>query len=344
MMNNTNFQDLLVAPDDAIFVAMSVINKGAGQIALVVDSSSRLLGTVTDGDIRRAILQNTSVESPVKSIMNTQFHSAMINYDRTDLLEEMQKDRILQIPILDQDRRLLDLLLLQDLVSPPRISNPVVIMAGGLGKRLKPYTDHCPKPMLHVGGKPILEILIEQLISQGFSDFYISVNYLKEQIMSHFGDGSRLSVSIQYLLEDHPLGTAGSLSLLPDLINEPVVVMNGDILTNLDLTKVLHYHSSHSCGATICVRPHETYIPFGVVTTSGSKLVSLEEKPVYKHLVNAGVYVINHKCLKYCQKTEYLDMPSLLDTIACHSQDVTVYPIHEYWIDIGSLKPKRSSN
>jgi NDP-sugar pyrophosphorylase family protein len=247
----------------------------------------------------------------------------------------MQREALRHIPLLDQEGRVVQLLLLQELINPPQLSNAVVIMAGGKGTRLRPHTEHCPKPMLPVGDQPMLEILLEQCIENGFRRFFFSVNYLKEQIIAHFGDGSRWRVSIDYLVENEPLGTAGSLQLLPDSVKEPFLVLNGDVLTRLNPSQLLQFHREHEAQATLCVREHELTVPFGVVQTNGIELAGFEEKPTYRHLVNAGVYVINPQLLPLLPPHQFTDMPSLLQAAQSAGYRVTVCPIHEYWIDVG---------
>lgn len=327
---------ITVSPESSIIEAINTIEKGHAQIVLVVDAEYRLLGTVTDGDVRRAILQQIEITAPVNTIMNTNFRFANKPYKRVDLLAVMKRDKIHQLPIITESGRLEDLLLLEDILSSRNKDNPVVIMAGGKGKRMLPYTESCPKPMLHVQGKPMLQILIEQSISYGFRKFYISVNYKKEVIMEYFRDGSDLGVSIEYLIEDIPLGTAGSLKLLPHDIKNPFLVLNGDVLTRLDHEALLNYHSEAAHGgATMCVREHTVDIPFGVVTSKNEQLDQIIEKPTYKFLVNAGVYVIDPGCLDLIKRSVATDMPAFLDLIKDSNRQVMVCPIHEYWIDVG---------
>jgi dTDP-glucose pyrophosphorylase len=328
-------QKLCVYPATPLLEAMRIINCGAAQIALVVDERQRLLGTLTDGDIRRGLLHGASLETPVDQLMSRQFRFVRSSEDHAAVLEMMRRDVLRQIPVLDEEGRVVQLLLLQELLSPPRLSNAVVIMAGGKGTRLLPYTEHCPKPMLPVGDQPMLEILLEQCIASGFSRFYLSVNYLKEQIIEYFEDGSRWGISINYLVENEPLGTAGSLQLLPDVLVEPFLVLNGDVLTRLNPSQLLRFHSEHKAQATLCVREHEIAVPFGVVQTNGVELTGFEEKPTYRHLVNAGVYVIDPQLLPLLQHNQATDMPSLLRAAQQAGHRVAVCPIHEYWIDVG---------
>jgi len=235
--------------------------------------------------------------------MNRQFRFVQSSDDQAAVLEMMRRDVLRQIPVLDDEGRVVQLLLLQELLSPPQLSNAVVIMAGGKGTRLRPHTEHCPKPMLPVGDQPMLEILLEQCIASGFRQFYLSVNYLKEQ--------------------NEPLGTAGSLQLLPDALKAPFLVLNGDVLTRLNPSQLLRFHNEHQAQATLCVREHELTVPFGVVQTNGVELAGFAEKPTYRHLVNA---------LPPHQAT---DMPSLLQAAQQAGHRVAVCPIHEYWIDVG---------
>ena len=204
----------------------------------------------------------------------------------------MKKNSINQIPILNKNGKIKDIVLIQEF-SPKHEErkNSVVIMAGGIGKRLRPYTENCPKPMLCVGDKPILESLLEKLIESGFKKFFISVNYLKEQIIDYFKDGSSWGVEINYLIEEKPLGTAGSLSLLPNDIESPLIVMNGDILTKFEANKLIDFHNDNSAYASICVREHETTVPFGVIESKGIELRQIIEKPTYSDLVSAGIYI-----------------------------------------------------
>jgi len=314
---------------------MRIIDQGAAQIALVVDEQQRLVGTLTDGDIRRGLLKGETLKAPTERLMNSDFRSVGSSDDQGVVLEMMRREVLRQIPVLDQEGRVVELLLLQELLNPQQLSNAVVIMAGGKGTRLRPHTESCPKPMLPVGDKPMLEILLEQCIASGFRTFYFSVNYLKEQIIEYFSDGSRWGVSINYLVEDEPLGTAGSLQLLPDSLKEPFLVLNGDVLTRLDPSQLLQFHTEHHAQATLCVREHELTVPFGVVQTEGTELAGFEEKPTYRHQVNAGVYVIDPQLLPLLPPHQFTDMPSLLLAAQDAGHMVAVCPIHEYWLDVG---------
>ncbi len=314
---------------------MRTIDCGTVQISLVIDEQKRLLGTLTDGDIRRGLLHGATLETPVAELMNPQFRFVQSGADDVVVLQMMRRENLRQLPVLDQEGRVVKLLLLDELLRSPVLSNAVVIMAGGQGTRLRPHTEYCPKPMLLVGNQPMLEILLEQCIASGFREFYISVNYLKEQIISYFEDGARWGVKINYIAEDKPLGTAGSLQLLPDSLTKPFLVLNGDVLTQLNPSQLLNFHNDNRAQATLCVREHEFPVPFGVVQTKGVELASIEEKPIYRHMVNAGVYVIDPQLLTLLTPHQSTDMPSLLQAAKQSGHRVVVCPIHEYWIDVG---------
>lgn len=327
--------EISIRPDVSALEAMRIIESGKAQIALVVDEQQRLLGTLTDGDIRRGLLHGETLESPAERLMNRQFRSVRSNEDPAAVLEIMRRKLLRQIPVLDAEGRVFELLLLQELLVPAQLPNAVVIMAGGKGTRLRPYTDNCPKPMLLVDGKPMLEILLERCIASGFRHFYFSVNYLKEQIIDYFADGKDWGVSIDYLVEDEPMGTAGSLKLLPGRVQDPFLVMNGDVLTRLNPNQLLQFHLEHDASATMCVREHVTNIPFGVVKTKGIELVGFEEKPSYRQLVNAGVYVIQPRLLTLLPRNQSTDMPTFFMRAQLAGHRTIVCPIHEYWIDVG---------
>lgn len=325
---------LSVHPKAAIREVIAVIDRGAAQVALVSERD-RLIGIVTDGDIRRGLLRGESLDAPVTNIMRREFRSLPANATAAEALALMQCETLHQIPALDQTGKVVHLFLLEDLIKPQRLPNSVVIMAGGEGKRLRPLTHDCPKPMLQVAGKPLLEIILKQCLDAGFEHFYFAVNYLKEQIQSHFQDGSAWGARIQYLEEDKPLGTAGALSLLPQRPDHPFLVLNGDVLTRVDYTHLLRFHADHQSTATLCVREHSTQIPYGVVRMDDVKVVALEEKPVLTHYVNAGIYLLNPDVLDLVPKDVFFDMPQLLETAAQQGKPVSAFPIHEYWLDIG---------
>ena len=315
--------------------AVLAIDQGAAQIALVVDAEQRLIGTVTDGDIRRGLLRGETLESSVDQVLHREFRFVLEGVEEHEVLELMNREMLHQIPMLDSRGRVIHLFLLEKLLQRKTLPNWIVIMAGGEGKRLRPLTDNCPKPMLLVQGKPMLETLLGKCKEAGFRKFYFAVNYLKQQIIDHFGDGSRWEVDIDYLEETQPLGTAGALSLLPEIPEDPLLVLNGDVLTRVPLPSLLRFHREHQAVATICIREHETLIPFGVVETNGTRVVALEEKPTLIHYVNAGIYVLSPQIWEHLQRDEACDMPELLESIQQSNEPVHAFPIHEYWLDVG---------
>ena len=329
-------KDYCVSPHSTLRKAVEIIDRGAAQIALVTESD-RLIGIVTDGDVRRGLLRGESLEATVTNIMQQDFRSLPASATAAEALAFMQRETLHQIPALDETGKVVHLFLLEDLIKPQRLPNSVVIMAGGEGKRLRPLTSNCPKPMLHVAGEPILEIILKQCLDAGFDHFYFAVNYLKEQIQSHFQDGSTWGARIQYLEEVKPLGTAGALSLLPQRPDHPFLVLNGDVLTRVDYAHLLRFHADHQSTATLCVREYSTQIPYGVVRMDDLKVVALEEKPLLTHYVNAGIYLLNPDMLDLVPKDVFFDMPQLLETAAQQGKPVSAFPIYEYWLDIGQL-------
>tara|TARA_B100000886_G_C20414954_1_gene488856 strand:+ start:911 stop:1954 length:1044 start_codon:yes stop_codon:yes gene_type:complete len=328
--------NITLSQDKTLFDALKNLEKEDIKIIFIIDSKEKLLGTISDGDIRRNLINGKSLDSKVSEIMNTNFISAKKDDNKQEVLEIMKKKGVKQLPILNDSGKIIDVMLLEELIEVSnKCENPIIIMAGGIGSRLRPFTENCPKPMLKVGDKPILEILIEQLIKNGFSNFYISVNYLKEQIMGYFDSGSKWNVNIKYLIEDEPLGTAGALSLLPRNFKEPFVVLNGDILTKFNIHQLVDFHSKNKSFTTICAREYEIKIPFGVIKSEGIELKEIIEKPSYKSFVNAGVYAFNAEVLKLIPKNQPLDMPDLINKVKLLEKRIVICPIHEYWIDIG---------
>lgn len=327
-------REILLSPSASVKDAVAAIERGSAQIALVIESD-KLIGMVTDGDVRRGLLRGESLDSPVVNVMQRSFRSLPASATLAEAMALMQRESLHQIPALDDDGKVVDLFLLDEIMKPKSHPNTVVIMAGGEGKRLRPLTQDCPKPMLRVAGKPLLEIILMQCLEAGFKDFYFAVNYLKEQVTSYFQDGSFWGANIRYLEEKKPLGTAGALSLLPHRLDHPILVLNGDVLTRVDYTNLLRFHTTHKPSATLCVRQHATQIPYGVVRVDASTVISLEEKPVLTHYVNAGIYLLSPDILDHLPNDVYTDMPQLLESIASEGKLVSAFPVHEYWLDIG---------
>ncbi len=330
-----NWKNILILPSTNIQEALRVIDSEALQLALVVDNNRKLLGTITDGDIRRALINNLPLTLPVSEVMYTTPTTVSIGTSRAKILELMNEKQVNSIPILD-DGIVVGLETIHHTTHVIKYNNPVFLMAGGFGTRLRPLTDNCPKPMLKVGDKPILETVLLNFIKAGFHNFYISTHYLPEIIQDYFGDGSNWGVSIDYIYEHEPLGTGGALGLLPSsLPNFPVIVMNGDVLTKIDFEKALSFHNENKASATICVREYEYQIPFGVIKGEGNIIKSMVEKPIQIYHVNAGIYVISREIIDSVKKNEVVDMPTLLERHLANK--VLMYPFYEYWLDIGRM-------
>ena len=319
--------------------AIQVLNDEALRIVLVVDGYQKLVGTVTDGDIRRALLRHLTMETVLSEFMFTQPTVASVNDDRNQILLDMKKLDLLQIPIVDESDKVVGLETLYSLIEKKQYDNPVVLMAGGVGKRLWPLTEQTPKPMLHVGSKPILETILNQFIDAGFHHFFISTHYKAEIIEAYFGDGSDWGVSIQYIHEEQPLGTAGALGLLPkDLPDLPIILMNGDLLTKVNFQELLSFHTKHGSDATMCVREYDFQVPYGVIQAEKHRITSIIEKPVHKFFINAGIYMLNPDVFNTIDGKSYIDMPHLLNERIGRNKQVNIFPLHEYWLDIGQIE------
>jgi len=319
--------------------AMRVIDQAALRIGLVCDEQNQLLGTVTDGDIRRGLLVDCEMQDSVARVMNKRPITAKLTSTREQRLMLMDKHDLLALPLLDEAGYIAGLETLHQALQPKKRDNPVFIMAGGFGTRLQPLTDHCPKPMLRVGDKPMLEHLINQFIKQGFHRFYISTHFMPELIHNHLRDGSNWGVSITYIHEQNPLGTGGALGLLPKNLPElPLIMMNGDVLTKVDFTKLLEHHLSQKFDATMCVREDEHRIPFGVIETEQQLIINMVEKPTYRYKINTGIYVLNPEIIAQVQANQRIDMPTLLEQSRQADKRIGTYTSYDYWLDIGQMK------
>lgn len=331
------WKDVLISPTVSIFDAIKIIDATALQIALVVDGNSQLLGTLTDGDVRRAILKGTPLSNPVQTVMCREFKSVSITATRDNILALMKDKQIHQLPVLDENRCIVGLELLDELINVNKRDNLVVLMAGGLGTRLGGLTKECPKPLLKVGNKAVLETIIVNCKEYGLYRFVISVNYKAQMIQDYCGDGSRWGVEISYVHENKRLGTAGALGLLDETLDLPVLVMNADVLTKVNFKHLLDFHNDHKSLATMCVREYDFQVPYGVVKVDKQRLLEIEEKPIHRFFVSAGIYVLNREILNLVPKNEYYDMPTLFEKTLEQKMETTVFPIREYWLDIGKL-------
>ncbi len=318
--------------------AIRNLDETALQIALVVSPDGALLGTLTDGDIRRGLLRGLDLNSPIHAIIHRDPLVVPPQMERDTVLQLMRANKIRQLPIVDTERRVLGLHLWDELVVPIKRANLMVIMAGGQGTRLRPHTEICPKPLLPVSGKPILEHIIERARAEGFAHFVLAIHYLGHMIEDYFGDGSRWNVRIDYLREEAPLGTAGAIGLLNPRPDAPFLVSNGDVLADIRYGELLDFHCQHGASATMAVRLHEWQHPFGVVHIDGMDITGFEEKPITRSHINAGVYVLNAEVLDDLRSGEHCDMPTLFGRLQKRSARTIVYPLHEPWLDVGRVE------
>ncbi|MDX1811592.1 MAG: nucleotidyltransferase family protein [Gammaproteobacteria bacterium] len=339
-----DWRKVTILPSETIKAAIRVIDEGALQIAFVVDEQGQLQGTVTDGDIRRAILKGSSLEDEVALIMNSRPITAKEGDRKDDHYRYLEKTGFHCIPVVDKNNHILKLIVAEDLFLKKTYQNPVILMAGGLGMRLRPLTDKCPKPLLKVGDKPLLDTILTNLAEQGFVNFYLSVNYKSEMLKDYFGDGKDWGVNIQYLEESSPLGTAGSLRLLQSSGDLPMIVVNGDVLTKVNYLQLLDFHHRHAFAATMCVKQYEHQIPYGVIEVDSARLVDVKEKPVFSYFINAGIYVVNPDLVSHIPDNKRFDMTDLFSMINEQSMEAGVFPIREYWIDIGRTEEYRQAN
>lgn len=326
---------ILISLNSSIRDTIKVIDDSTLKIALVIDEEKHLLGTVTDGDIRRGLLRGIDLQCPVSEVM---FRSPFVvppEMDKEMIFDLMRANRLLHLPVVDAERRVVGLHLLEEIISTPKRPNCMVIMAGGLGKRLRPFTEDCPKPMLPVAGKPMLEHIIERARREGFCHFVLAIRYLGHVIENYFGNGEHFGVKIDYLREKRPLGTAGALSMLGHALEAPIVVTNGDVLADIRYGELLEFHLKHQAVATMAVRLHEWQHPYGVVRTNGIEITGFDEKPIQRSHVNAGVYVLSPSALNALARGEVCDMPVLFEKLHGKGGKTIAYPMHEPWLDVG---------
>ncbi|MGV8933480.1 MAG: nucleotidyltransferase family protein [Gallionellaceae bacterium] len=311
------------------------LNQVALKIVLVIGEVGELEGTISDGDIRRGLLKGLDINSPIASIIHRNALVVPPEMERAMVMQLMVANKIQQIPVVDADRHVVGLHLWDEITTPPTRPNLMVIMAGGMGTRLLPHTENCPKPMLLVAGKPMLEHIIERAKLEGFSHFVLAIHYLGQMIEDHFGNGECLGVQIDYLREQSPLGTAGALGLLSPRPEVPFVVTNGDVITDIRYGELLDFHIRHGAAATMAVRVHEWQHPFGVVQTQGVEIIGFEEKPVARSHINAGVYALDPDALGVLNVDARCDMPTLFERLQEKAKRTVAYPMHEPWLDVG---------
>ena len=315
--------------------AVSNLDKVAIKIVLVVNETDELQGTISVGDIRRGLLRGLDLKSPIESIVHRNPLVVTPEIGSETVRQLMVVNKIQQIPVVNEQNHIVGLYLWDAITTVPVRPNLMVIMAGGMGKRLRPHTENCPKPMLPVSGKPMLEHIIDRAKWEGFSHFVLAINYLGHIIEDYFGNGQRMQIRIDYLRENSPLGTAGALGLLNPRPEKAFMVTNGDVLTDIHYGELLDFHNRHNADATMAVRVHEWQHPYGVVQTSGLDIVSFEEKPVHRSHINAGVYALEPHVLNFLEINSPCDMPTLFQRLQAKSRRTAAYPIHEPWLDVG---------
>ena len=333
-MHSIKDQCLVLNETSNFHEAIKKLDENGNGVLPIIDSQDRFVGLVTDGDLRRAVLNN---KLDLAHIINNQPYKLTVESTNAERVHYLKNHKIRHLPIVDKDNKLREIFTL-DNISLSIMENPVVIMAGGLGSRLGELTKDTPKPMLNVGGRPILETILLSLIDYGFHEFYISVNYKKEVIMDYFGDGSKWHVDITYLVENKKLGTAGALSLIKKNHSDPILVTNGDVITNLDYHRFLKHHKEQKSKATMCVREYEYVVPYGVVDVDGFKFCEISEKPTKHFNINAGVYIVDPDVLENIPKDTFYNMTTLFEDVGKRKHERSVFFLRDYWIDVGQIR------
>ena len=336
--------DIKLSINSTIKDALQTINNGGLQIAIVVDENDSLVGTVTDGDIRRGLLNGLDLNSSVSLVVHKSPSIASVGDTKESILKIALAKKLHKIPLIDELGKLVGIEDIEDIIKPASKTNKVILMVGGLGTRLRPLTQDTPKPMLKVGNKPILQTIVERFAEYGFVNITMCVNFNASIIRDYFGDGKEFGVNIDYVLEQKRMGTAGALSLLKERPSEPFFVMNGDLLTNVNFEHIFNYHTLHKATATMCVREYDYEVPYGVVKMNDNKITAIAEKPVQKFFVSAGIYMLSPEILDFIPQDEFYDMPTLFEKAIAQDKNVISFPIHEYWIDIGRLEEYQKAN
>lgn len=334
--------NFLVGESATIRDVIAQLDINGQHICLMVDQEKKLLGTITDGDVRRAVLAGVRIEQPAKAILNDTPHVVFAGTDEQQVLEKLREFKVSHLPVVDQEKRVVRLASLFNLQADDdeyleATENWVLLMAGGLGERLRPLTNNRPKPLLEIGDKPLLQGIVERLVDKGFRKLFISVNFLGDMIVDHFGDGSKFGAEIQYIRETDRLGTAGALGLMPVRPVAPMIVMNADLITDIDFSALLAYHRERDGIATMAVRQYDFQVPYGVIDTVRQSVTNINEKPLVSFFVNAGIYVLEPEVIGMVPKGQHIDMTDLISRAIKEGNDVSAFPLIERWIDIGQL-------
>ena len=324
-----------VLPTASLLEAMAAVDRGKQGITFVANGEGTVLGSVTDGDIRRALLGGEPLDSCcLDRIMNRDFVSVDARASRAEVLDLMRARMINSVPVLDAGRRLVGLHLLREVVGGQNRPNWAFVLAGGKGTRLRPLTENIPKPLISVAGRPILERLVLHLVGNGFRRIFLSVSYLAEMIEKHFGDGSQFGCRIDYIHESQPLGTGGPLRLLPEPLTHPMLVMNGDLVTQFDVDRMLAFHEAGDYVATLGLRPYQAEVPFGVADVAGDRLTGMREKPTLQMLVNAGIYVVSPPAIDLISPNEEFPITELFNRALAVGMPVGAHLIEDEWLDV----------
>jgi dTDP-glucose pyrophosphorylase len=329
-------EELCIDSAAQLFRAIEVIQRGTKQITLVVDDERRLLGTITDGDVRRSILRGITLDAPASGIMNTAFTTGTVDMTAAEVFVLMRLHSIRHVPLLDAEGRVADLVWVTDLLRRDEADLSAVVMAGGFGKRLRSLTADTPKPMLPMGDRPVMGHLIDQLRGSGIKEVLVTTHFMPEKIMSHFGDGSEHGLCVRYVREETPMGTAGALSLVGEFA-KPVLVVNGDIVTSVDFGAMLAFHRENRADLTMGVRQCGLRVPYGVVQTDGVRVVGIREKPRYSFFISAGMYLLEPSVRAHLAAETHMDMPELIAALIAAGRSVVSFPVVEYWMDIGAI-------
>lgn len=343
-ITEVNWRQSILHNNSTIHDAITNLDKIANKIVLVVNEEDKLEGTISDGDIRRGLLRGLDLKSPIEGIVYRNPMVVSPDMGRETVRQLMVVNKIQQVPVVDEQNHLIGLHLWNEISLPLLRNNCIVIMAGGKGIRLRPYTEDCPKPMLRVSGKPMLEHIIERAKLEGFSQFVLAIHYLGHIIEDYFGNGDRFNVKIDYLREQSPLGTAGALGLIEHLPNLPFVVTNGDVISDIHYGEIIDFHTYHNAMATMAVQVYEWQHPYGVVQTNGVDIIGFDEKPVFRSHINTGVYVLNPEALGFLDVNSNCDMPTLFERLQTKAKRTVAYPIHEPWMDVGRPDDLASAN
>ena len=329
-----------VRPESSLDDAIRCIDRNMKGIALVVDAERRLIATITDGDVRRWILAGVGLQSIIQGLLDkkspahTTPVTAPVETDPATLLQLMNEQLIRQVPLLDVDGCVVDLVTLDDLVPSTSLPMEAVIMAGGFGTRLLPLTADMPKPMLPIGDRPLMELIIDQLRRAGISRINVTTHHHAQKIKSHFNDGANFGVDLRYVDEDQPLGTAGAIGLM-SRPSEPLLVINGDILTEVNFRDMLAFHREHNADMTVAVRKYDIAVPYGVIESDSVYVQRLTEKPNVSFFVSAGIYLLEPSVHPMIPNGEHFNMTDVIQRLIDAGRPVVSFPVREYWLDIG---------